>query len=104
MAYRPAQYSAIPLSPPSQDLDPNIGAEREEHASEIRQEQIRVGAQELKGQAKVTKELEAAIASADPSRLGKAIAAARQHGVDSSLVQKAEAALQKAEQARGTPR
>ena len=50
---------------------------------------------------KATKELEAAIASADPTRLGKAIAAARQHGVDSSLVQKAEAALA---QARGTPR
>ena len=37
---------------------------------------------------------------AERARLGQAIAAARQHGVDSSLVQKAEAALA---QARAPP-
>ena len=51
-------------------------------------------------------ELKAAVSRSyeDPTRLQQAIAAAREHGVDASLIQTAEAALEAAlAQARGTP-
>ena len=75
-----------------------VRAEAETHLS-VWRAQLESPAQKAAREAQ--KELKAAMPGiftpADPVRLGQAIAAARQHNIDAALIQKAEAAFQKAQ-------